>query len=402
MKSTNISAKSSKKRIFRASYIGVAILLNIFNGAYAQVGINNTNPKVTLHVTPSSASDYTPEGIIAPHLTKEQLINKSSNYTSEHTGALIYVTETDIDSNTQTSLVTEEGYYYFNGEIWVGLMNRSKTAWKKQESHNNPVSEDDNIYQVGSVSIGSSETTPDNIQLQVKGNEYVTGKIKVGNNRDIKNSAQLELSDDDKGILINKVSLQGLNIPTPITDIETGLMVYNTNTIEAEGMAPGFHYWDGTRWLMLSAKAPQPLGMNLTNLQVNCTSTGGNANTSDKGTIIDLGEINIPDDGAYAFTFRLYGKLETSPATGAAGYYYLALLADGVIIDSVELDLIKASNTTALSATTSLMGLLKAGQKIEFRLTHHTSSPYPWTLNAIPSAGAKSANRTSMLWWKLS
>lgn len=90
----------------------------------AQVGINTDNPIVTLDVKPKSTAANTAEGIIAPNLTREEIIAKSDSYGNNQTGAFVYVNEisnTDV-LNTKTEKITNTGYYYFDGTIWQKLI----------------------------------------------------------------------------------------------------------------------------------------------------------------------------------------------------------------------------------------------------------------------------------------
>ena len=66
-------------------------------------------------------------------------------------------------------------------------------------------------------------------------------------------SAQLEISDTDKGILINRIALTATNIANPVNSPATGLLIYNTassGTGNTE-VLPGFYYWDGIRWVAM-------------------------------------------------------------------------------------------------------------------------------------------------------
>lgn len=411
--------KSKESTFYLEKYKKLLLFFFLINSTlvgFCQVGINTENPRATLDVYGLSDNNSVPDGIIAPRLTEERLIAKKNSYTSEQEGAIIYITDTELSNYTadpSTESIINEGYYFYNGTKWLPLSSTSDNlkqngAWKIQGSSENPTNQTDNIYQTGNVAIGTSAINPTNVQLNVEGNQSITGLLQIGgSSSSYINSAQLYLADEDKGILINKVSLQGRSIKDPVTDVVEGIMVYNTNTITSEGIVPGFYYWAGSNWMMLNQQYPSPSSNNLKNLNADCTSKAGNANTADQGTVLDFGQMIMTESGSYAFTLRLYGAVADSPPAGKAGFYYLALVVDDVIIDSVELDLIypsqgSSSGSPVLSSTTTLMGVINAGQKVEIKLTNHTASPYAWTLKAIPDAGAKSANRTSMLWWKLS
>lgn len=61
------------------------------------------------------------------------------------------------------------------------------------------------------------------------------------------NSAKLEISDNNRGLLIPRVNIPNLNAAAPITSPAVSLLVYNTNSTTQEG----FYYWDGSRWQRL-------------------------------------------------------------------------------------------------------------------------------------------------------
>lgn len=84
---------------------------------FSQVGISTTDPKASLDVVGSGNIPDVSDGIIAPRLTKAELIAKTS-YGAAQTGALIYITDSSGVSNTDTQNVATVGYYFFDGTIW--------------------------------------------------------------------------------------------------------------------------------------------------------------------------------------------------------------------------------------------------------------------------------------------
>lgn len=84
----------------------------------AQIGVNSTNPKVTLDVYAATTDGTTPEGLATPRLTLSQLISKDAKYTSEQTGAIVYVTNITGTTSTKTRNIIAIGYYYFDGTLW--------------------------------------------------------------------------------------------------------------------------------------------------------------------------------------------------------------------------------------------------------------------------------------------
>jgi hypothetical protein len=67
-------------------------------------------------------------------------------------------------------------------------------------------------------------------------------------------SAGLDISYTDKGLLIPRVALTATNVASPITAPAVSLLVYNTATAGTlpNNVIPGYYYWNGTAWVMLS------------------------------------------------------------------------------------------------------------------------------------------------------
>ena len=247
----------------------------------------------------------------------------------------------------------------------------------------------------GSVGIGTGTLTE---KLNILGNQYTSGISKIGGNTTTTSSAQLELADSNKAFLPNRVALKSSTDVTTVPNPVEGMIVYNTNA--TTGMPVGLSYYNGQQWSKVVTKLPES-SINLLDLQNTCTSTAYIATQTQLGAIINVGSIKIPEDGSYAFAFRLYGSLKTKPPVGNMIFYYIALLANGVLQDTAEMDIIPGSNDNAnfLSYSVTLGASLKAGDVVTFRLSHNPASNFPWALIAQP--GQKRADRTSMVWWKL-
>ena len=86
----------------------------------AQVGVNTNDPKTTLDVVGTPSDATVPDGIIAPRLTRAQLIAKTP-YATNQTGAIVYITDLTGITNAITEKVTSIGYYYFNGVAWRSM-----------------------------------------------------------------------------------------------------------------------------------------------------------------------------------------------------------------------------------------------------------------------------------------
>ncbi|MFY9307996.1 MAG: hypothetical protein WAQ28_02995 [Bacteroidia bacterium] len=64
-------------------------------------------------------------------------------------------------------------------------------------------------------------------------------------------SAMLDVVSANKGLLMPRVSLTGVNDNTTIPNPATSLVVYNTNSAMSGG-GIGFWYWNGTQWARFS------------------------------------------------------------------------------------------------------------------------------------------------------
>lgn len=103
-------------------YLLVASLsVGVVMSQTGKVGINTENPNATLDVVGVSTNTQSLDGIIAPRATGEQL--RAKTYTGNQTGALVYVTVADPSPAGQTIDVTASGYYYFDGNKWVRVVN---------------------------------------------------------------------------------------------------------------------------------------------------------------------------------------------------------------------------------------------------------------------------------------
>ncbi|WP_374465589.1 FISUMP domain-containing protein [Chryseobacterium sp.] len=87
--------------------------------AYGQVGINNTSPKATLDVTAKNTDGSTPEGLIAPRLTGDQIQAANAQYGPNQAGTIVYATSAVTTPGPTTQNITAAGYYYFDGSTWL-------------------------------------------------------------------------------------------------------------------------------------------------------------------------------------------------------------------------------------------------------------------------------------------
>ncbi|MBD8347060.1 hypothetical protein [Dysgonomonas sp. HGC4] len=150
----------------------------------AQVGVNNTDPKASLHITPQKTDGTTAEGIIAPNLTRAQLIGKDIRYTTAQKGAIVYVTAVDGTISPKTTKITTVGYYYFDGAVWQPFSQAETIVptepWQVQGGTTAAISNAQNIYQTGSVAIGTGASAVSGYKLDVNGSSNTSGNSRVG------------------------------------------------------------------------------------------------------------------------------------------------------------------------------------------------------------------------------
>jgi hypothetical protein len=104
-----------KKNIVLAGAIALAMTCATLN---AQVTVGaGTLPQATLDVVTSTTDTTTPEGIIAPRMTGDDLTKKNAAYLDAQDGAFVYVTAA-ISAATpgKTEDVTAKGYYYYDAK----------------------------------------------------------------------------------------------------------------------------------------------------------------------------------------------------------------------------------------------------------------------------------------------
>lgn len=82
-------------------------------------------------------------------------------------------------------------------------------------------------------------------------------------------SALLDVSSNNKGVLVPRINITNLNNAAPVTAPITSLLVYNTNTTTGVG----YHYWNGTQWVRLSTTSGTVTSVTAEN---GLTATAGN------------------------------------------------------------------------------------------------------------------------------
>ncbi len=78
--------------------------------------------------------------------------------------------------------------------------------------------------------------------------------VSINNDGSLPNpSAMLDVNSPSKGLLISRVTLTGTDDVTTISTPAVSLLVYNTATTSGDNaVSPGYYYWGGSAWLLLS------------------------------------------------------------------------------------------------------------------------------------------------------
>jgi len=259
---------------------------------------------------------------------------------------------------------------------------------------------------------------------------YVRAQVTIGSDLvpnggallDMKEFASNNLITSTRGLNFPRVSLQAANRlePCATTNITNsashrGLVVYHTNNAV---MDQGMYYWNGASWRRLVDEIPpEPVTtINLQNLKESFTSLPAGGSTTHLGGNLPIGDLDavsnkyyltIPEDGSYAFAFRIFGITdidETNYPYPRAQTYYVNVMKDDVILDVAELSAVvvrrAAGDRTTVQGFTTVLGVagLVAGDRVEFRFSHFTVCS-PLKLSA--SENVTIAARTSMIFWKL-
>jgi Fibrinogen beta and gamma chains, C-terminal globular domain len=132
----------------------------------AQVGINNTSPKVTLDITGKTTDGSRAEGLIIPQLEGDKIKTADTKYTPDLKGAIIYALSAVASPSTKTANITAEGYYYFDGSVWQKLSNSSVPAVVVTSSALN-----------GTYKVGTAMTASNTFTVTLTNNSFSTATI---------------------------------------------------------------------------------------------------------------------------------------------------------------------------------------------------------------------------------
>lgn len=196
-----------KKFIIAASVLSSSLLLS-------QVGINNKEPKTTLDITAKRNANGSINGndqlvgLQAPRLNRAELTANVANYSTDQSGALIYITDIsggNAAAGTQREYITAIGYYYFDAVAnkWQKIAN--STSGNSYTASNGIAMSSNN------VKLGGSLTEPTTISGATAANKFaVTGTGVDAINFD-SNTLSIDATNDRVGI--------GTNAPSEKLDV---------------------------------------------------------------------------------------------------------------------------------------------------------------------------------------
>ncbi|MEQ1734037.1 MAG: phage tail protein [Bacteroidia bacterium] len=112
-------------------------------------------------------------------------------------------------------------------------------------------------------------------------------------------SSILDITHTNRGLLIPRIVLTDVTVAAPITTPALSLLVFNTNTtVGANGVKPGYYYWNGTQWVGIgTGNAWELLG-----------NTGTNAATNFIGTT-DAQDLVFKTNGVENMRVRTNGRV---------------------------------------------------------------------------------------------
>lgn len=133
------------------------------------------------------------------------------------------------------------------------------------------------------------------------------------------NTGNTFTSPNAKGLLIPNVALTSTIAQAPVTAPATSLLVYNTATAGAgsTAVAPGYYYWDGTKWVSLGG-GNGGKDWSLTG------NAGTTASSAAIGAAVNNNFIGTTDNSAFVVATNNLERVRVSASTGYVGISQLS------------------------------------------------------------------------------
>ncbi|WP_300565806.1 hypothetical protein [Flavobacterium sp.] len=197
----------------------------------AQIGLGTVTPQGALDVT------STTDGILIPRVA----------LSATNVATVVTPTISEIVYNTFTSALGPNqvvpGFYYWDGAAWIAILSGSNSDWKLTGN-------------VGTTAGTNFVGTTDAVDFVTKTNNTEKTRVTSAGNFGIGTSTPqgiLDVTSTTDGLLIPRIALAATNVATVATPT-TSEIVYNTFTsaLGPNQVVPGFYYWDGTTWILMS------------------------------------------------------------------------------------------------------------------------------------------------------
>jgi hypothetical protein len=269
-----------------------AFLLLFFNG-FGQVGVGTTTPQGALDVSSSSNGMLIPRVVLTATNIAAPVVNPAGGGLIN--GTLVYNTT----PSAAGTFAVVEGFYYWNGTIWVPVVGASASGWaltgntgttagtnylgtsdatdlRIKTGGNDRLNISNTNGQLQNYATGTA-TAPaysfasdtntgvfapvsDNLAIATNGTEKArvtaTGQLAVGTTAP---QGALDITSSTNGILIPRVALTSRLVSTPIVNpvgggLVNGTLVYNTATagISPNSVFPGYYYWRNLKWYRMT------------------------------------------------------------------------------------------------------------------------------------------------------
>jgi hypothetical protein len=186
-------------------------------------------------------------------------------------------------------------------------------------------------------------------------------------------SAMLDITSSNKGVLISRIALTGINDAStiPVTGLETGMLIYNTATTGTvpDDVTPGFYFWNGTAWEKVGKDAENglsddgskiKLGGLLSEPLTTITADGTNATVADRKLLAITGLATADIDtqtNLMVVTDGTTGELRTTSISSPFSVQNIS--ADLTLLASMETILVDATSaavTVTLPDATTVEG----------------------------------------------
>lgn len=279
----------------------------------------------------------------------------------------------------------------------------------------------------GYCQVGINTKTP-LFDLDVRGDMLVVGSVRIGGNPalSMNRSIQLELGDNDKGLLLNRVALTNLLVKAPVLNAVDGTLVFNTVDDERNQLYSGVHVWRSGSWKRLVDQIP-PKRISLYYAAADVVA--GPASGSDQSSMVNMpfadergvgiagaDALLLPETGSYAINVKLYTTVcdatgnSVRPKNAGKVVVYVGVWVNNVLNDVSEIFYTiapVATGTTNLNGsnlTNVILGCSGfAGNKVDIRIGYLAGSisSGEYIKSVYSTSKAPNSAATSMLYWKL-